>query len=174
MAADLASTLGRCRHRGEAVQELRSRAQYAILTLLLRLGLRRGEVATLHLGDIDWRPGELVIRGKGRREERLPLPIDVGEAVAGWLRHGRPRCSCTNVFTRVHASLGAMSPAAVSHVVWAASKRAGVAPVNAHRLRHTAATRMLRAGAGLGEVGRQRSTWAPCAPWPSRGPGGAA
>lgn len=131
------------------------RRDFAILNLLVRLGLRRGEVASLRLDDIDWRDGELVVRGKGRREERLPLTVDVGEAVAGWLQHGRPSCPCPNVFTRVHAPLGAISPASVSYVVQAASKRAGVDPaVNAHRLRHTAATEMLRAGAGLGEVGQ--------------------
>lgn len=131
------------------------RRDFAILNLLVRLGLRRGEVAALRLDDIDWRAGELVVRGKGRREERLPLTVDVGQAVAGWLRRGRPSCSCPNVFTRVHAPLGALSPGAVTNVVLAASKRAGVDPaVNAHRLRHTAATEMLRAGAGLGEVGQ--------------------
>jgi site-specific recombinase XerD len=136
------------------------RRDFAVLILLVRLGMRRGEVAALGLGDIDWRAGELVIRGKGRREERMPLPADVGEALAGWLRRGRPRLSCPNVFTRVHAPLGPLSPAGVSNVVKAASERAGLSGLNAHRLRHTAATQMLRAGANLTEVGqvlRQRS-----------------
>ncbi len=125
------------------------------MNLLVRLGLRRGEVAALRLDDIDWRAGELVVRGKGRRKERLPLTVDVGEAMAGWLQRGRPSSSCPNVYTRVHAPLGAMSPGAVTQVVLAASKRAGVDPaVTAHRLRHTVATEMLRAGAGLGEVGQ--------------------
>ncbi|MDP9073157.1 MAG: tyrosine-type recombinase/integrase [Actinomycetota bacterium] len=130
------------------------------MILLVRLGMRRGEVAALGLGDIDWRAGELVIRGKGRREERMPLPAEVGEALAGWLRRGRPQLSCPNVFTRGRAPVGPLSPAGVSNVVKAASKRAGLAGVNAHRLRHTAATQMLRAGANLTEVGqvlRQRS-----------------
>jgi integrase/recombinase XerD len=130
------------------------RRDFAILTLLARLGLRRGEVAALRLGDIDWRAGELVIGGKGRRVERLPLPADVGAALAGWLRRGRPRLACPHVFTRVHAPAGPLSPAAVSHAVKAAAKRAGLTDVNAHRLRHTAATQMLRAGANLTEVGR--------------------
>jgi site-specific recombinase XerD len=130
------------------------RRDYAILTLLVRLGLRRGEVAALNLADIDWRAGEIVIRGKGRREERLPLPVDVGEAVAGWLRRGRPRNESARVFLRVRAPLGAMSPVGVSHVVHSASQRAGVAPVTAHQLRHTAATQMLRAGADLTEIGQ--------------------
>ena len=130
------------------------RRDFAILTFLVRLGLRRGEVAALQLGDIDWRAGEVVIRGKGRHEERLPLPVDVGEAVVAWLQRGRPRCRFTSVFIRFRAPMAAMSPASVSYVVRAASLRAGLAPVNAHRLRHTAATQMLRAGAGMAEVGQ--------------------
>lgn len=136
------------------------RRDFAILVLLVRLGLRRGEVAALRLDDIDWRAGELVVRGKGRREERLPLPADVGAAVAGWLRRGRPRIETRSVFTRVRAPLGPISPGAVSAVVKAAAERGGAAGVNAHRLRHTAATEMLRRGAGLAEIGqvlRQRS-----------------
>ena len=75
------------------------RRDYAVLLLLLRLGLRAGEVAALRLDDIDWRAGEIVVHGKGRRIDRLPLPADVGEAIAAYLRRGRPaahggRCSC--------------------------------------------------------------------------------
>src|SRR5262249_4253487 len=69
------------------------RRDFAVLTLLLRLGLRVGEVAALELDDVDWWHGEILIRGKGRRAEQLPLPVDVGQAVAAWLWHGRPRCS---------------------------------------------------------------------------------
>ena len=130
------------------------RRDYAVLTLLARLGLRAGEVAALELGDIDWRAGELVVRGKGRRQERLPLPVDVGEAVAGWLRRGRPRCDCTKVITRVRAPHRGLSTAGVSAIVSAACRRAGLPELNAHRLRHTAATEMLRAGAALTEVGQ--------------------
>ncbi len=130
------------------------RRDYAVLSLLARLGLRAGEVAALDLGEIDWRAGELVIRGKGRRQERLPLPVDVGEAVAGWLRRGRPRCDCTTVITRVRAPHRGLSTAGVSAIVSAACRRAGLPELNAHRLRHTAATEMLRAGASLTEVGQ--------------------
>lgn len=130
------------------------RRDYAVLILLARLGLRAGEVATLDLGDIDWHAGELVVRGKGRRQERLPLPVDVGEAVAGWMRRGRPRCNCTEVITRVRAPHRGLSTAGVSAIVSAACRRAGLHEVNAHRLRHTAATEMLRAGAALSEVGQ--------------------
>jgi site-specific recombinase XerD len=130
------------------------RRDFAILTLLVRLGLRRGEVAALRLADFDWRAGEILIRGKGSREERLPMPVDVGEAVVSWLQRGRPKGRCAQVFTRRRAPITAMSPGAVSHVVMAAAARAGLQAVSAHRLRHTAATEMLRAGAGLAEVGQ--------------------
>jgi integrase/recombinase XerD len=137
------------------------RRDYAILTLLVRLGLRCGEVANLELADLDWRAGEILVRGKGSRAERLPVPVDVGEAVAGWLCRGRPRCSSTKVFTRVLAPHRALTASAVSSVVASASVRAGLPAIRAHRLRHTAATEMLRAGVGLGGVGqvlRHRST----------------
>ena len=130
------------------------RRDYAVVTLLARLGLRAGEVASLGLGDIDWRAGELVVRGKGQRQDRLPLPADVGAAVAGWLRRGRPRCDCVTVFTRVRAPHRPLSSAGVSAIVSAACRRAGLPELNAHRLRHTAATEMLRAGASLTEVGQ--------------------
>ncbi|HZO96248.1 MAG TPA: site-specific integrase [Gaiellaceae bacterium] len=128
---------------------------FAILTLLVRLGLRRGEVAGLALDDIDWRAGELVVRGKGSRVERLPLPTDVGEAVAAYLQHGRPhRVEGRPVFVRAKAPHRALSPGGVTQVVVAAARRAGLGPITAHRLRHTAATELLRAGAPLVEVGQ--------------------
>jgi site-specific recombinase XerD len=128
------------------------RRDFAVLTVLVRLGLRAGEVAELELGDIDWRAGEVVVRGKGRRTERLPLPVDVGEALVAWLRGSRPRCENPKVFTRVRAPHRGLSSGGVSAIVRAAGSRAGLAEVSAHRLRHTAATEMLRAGAGLAEV----------------------
>jgi site-specific recombinase XerD len=130
------------------------RRDYAVLTVLSRLGLRAGEVAALELADIDWHAGEIVVRGKGRREERLPLPIDVGEALAGWLHHGRPRCESATVFTRVRAPHRPLTSGGVSAIVRAACGRAGLPELNAHRLRHSAATEMLRAGASLSEVGQ--------------------
>lgn len=130
------------------------RRDFAVLTVLVRLGLRAGEVAALELADIDWRAGEVTIRGKGRREERLPLPLDVGDAVVGWLRRGRPDCECPKIITRVRAPHGGLTSGGVSAIVRAACVRAGLPELNAHRLRHTAATEMLRAGAGLGEVGQ--------------------
>jgi site-specific recombinase XerD len=148
--------------RGEVARLLAScdrrttfgRRDFAVLTVLARLGLRAGEVAALELADINWRAGELVVRGKGRRQERLPLPADVGDALAGWLRRGRPRCGSAAVFTRVRAPHRSLTTSAVSHIVRAACARAGLPVVHAHRLRHTAATEMLRAGASLPEVGQ--------------------
>jgi len=130
------------------------RRDFAVLTVLSRLGLRAGEVAALRLSDIDWRAGEVLIRGKGSRLERLPLPADVGEALAGWLARGRPRCESVFVFTRVRAPHGGLSAGAVSQIVRRACQRAGLPMVCAHRLRHTAATEMLRAGGSLTEVGQ--------------------
>lgn len=130
------------------------RRDFAVLMLLSRLGLRSGEVAALRLGDIDWRAGELVVRGKGPKLERLPLPVDVGEAVAAWLRRGRPGCAAREVITRIRAPHGPLSPSGIHAVVSAACDRAGVAHVHPHRLRHTVATEMLGAGAGLREIGQ--------------------
>jgi integrase/recombinase XerD len=127
----------------------------AILTVLARLGLRAAEVAGLSLEDIDWRAGELVVRGKGGRSERLPLPVDVGEAIVGYLRDGRPVSADDRaVFVRVRAPHRRLSPGGVTYVVEAAALRAGLGQIHAHRLRHTAASEMLRAGATLPEVGQ--------------------
>lgn len=128
------------------------RRDYAILVLLARLGLRAAEVAALRLDDIHWRAGEIVVRGKGHTEERLPLPSDVGAAIAAYLRRGRARRPEREVFLRVLAPLRGLRPESVSEVVRAASERAGLGSFGSHRLRHTAATEMLRAGASLSEV----------------------
>jgi integrase/recombinase XerD len=130
------------------------RRDFAILALLSRLGLRAGEVAALRLSDVDWRAGEVLIRGKGGSQERLPLPADVGDTLARWLARGRPRSELAFVFTRVRAPLGGLSAGAVSQIVRRACRRAGLPIVGAHRLRHTAATEMLRAGGSLTEVGQ--------------------
>jgi integrase/recombinase XerD len=127
----------------------------AILTVLARLGLRAGEVAALSLDDIDWRAGELIVCGKGARSERLPLPHDVGESIVGYLRDGRPVTALDRaVFVRVRAPHHALSSGGVTFVVAAAARRAGLGQVHAHRLRHTAASEMLRCGATLPEVGQ--------------------
>jgi site-specific recombinase XerD len=132
-------------------RRLTGRRDYAILLLLARLGLRAGEVAAIRLEDLDWRAGELLVRGKGNRHERLPLPVDVGTALVSYLRW-RPRSECRAAFLCVRAPLGPVSAGVVSQVVRAACTRAGVERVGAHRLRHTAATEMLRAGSSLPEI----------------------
>ncbi|MHB1511336.1 MAG: tyrosine-type recombinase/integrase [Acidimicrobiales bacterium] len=109
----------------------------AVLTVLSRLGLRAGEVAGLRLDDLDWDHGELVVHGKGRRRERLPMPVDVGEALVAYLSSGRPRVECRAVFLRVHAPITAMTSSNVAEIVRRACKRAGVPKVGPHRLRHT-------------------------------------
>jgi site-specific recombinase XerD len=127
---------------------------YAVLVLLGRLGLRSAEVAALRLEDIDWRAGEVLVRGKGPRLERLPLPADVGEAVAAWLEGGRPRCAAREVITRLRAPLGPLTSGGVGNIVHGACDRAGVDHLHPHQLRHSAATEMLAAGAGLAEIGQ--------------------
>jgi integrase/recombinase XerD len=128
------------------------RRDYAILVLLSRLGLRVGEVAALTLDDIGWRHGEIVIRGKGGRRERLPLPADAGQALAGYLSCARPDLASRLLFLRVLAPRDRLSPTGIATVVRAACDRAGLPRAGAHRLRHSAASEMLRAGAGLPEA----------------------
>lgn len=129
------------------------RRDYAVLLVLVRLGLRAGEAAALTLDDIDWRAGEIVVHGKGRRLDRLPLPADVGTAVAAYLRHGRPTTERREVFLRTVAPLGPLSRGGVSFVVRRASRRAGLPPIGAHRLRHTLACAMVGAGVPLPAIG---------------------
>lgn len=146
---DVAALLATCS------PELRSgRRDVAILTLVARLGLRAAEVAALELGDIDWRAGEVVVRGKGGRRDRLPLPADVGEVIVDYLRHGRPMTSSRCVFILAVAPRAGVTASTIDGVVRRACQRAGIAPCGPHRLRHTAATEMLRAGASLAEVGQ--------------------
>lgn len=128
------------------------RRDFAILVLLVRLGLRAGEVAALRLDDIDWGAGTVVVRGKGGRIDQLPLPFEAGEAVADYLRHGRQASRCRAVFLRNCAPEGAMTGHCVTMVPRSASRRAGLPVVGAHQLRHTVATQMLRQGASLPQV----------------------
>jgi site-specific recombinase XerD len=125
---------------------------FAILTLVARLGLRSAEVARLELGDIDWRAGEIIIRGKARRQDRMPLPSDVGEALTAYLCDGRPTAPIRQVFLALKAPMRAIRPDLVSDVTRRACDRAGVPPVGAHRLRHALATELLRRGSTLVEV----------------------
>lgn len=130
------------------------RRDRAMLVVLSRLGLRAGEVAALGLDDIDWRAGQLVVHGKGARVEVLPLPAEVGEAIAEYVRYGRPSTPSRAVFVRAVAPRVALSPAGVSWVVYAACDRVGMARVSAHCLRHSAASHMLTAGSSLVEIGQ--------------------
>lgn len=127
----------------------------AVLLLLGRLGLRAGEVADLQLGDIDWRAGEVSVRGKGKRRDRLPLPPEVGGAIAAYLQDGRPaHAEGRNVFVAARGHRRGITREAVGQIVREAARRAGIPSVTAHRLRHTVATETLRAGAPLEEVGQ--------------------
>jgi site-specific recombinase XerD len=132
------------------------RRNYTILLLLARLGLRAGEVVVLNLGDIDWSTGQITIRGKGGRSAQLPLPPDVGEALASYLRDDRPRCATRRVFVRHRAPLaGFANSSTISSIVRRALKHAGIesAHTGAHVLRHSLATSLLRQGGSLDEIG---------------------
>ncbi|MGE5828176.1 MAG: tyrosine-type recombinase/integrase, partial [Micromonosporaceae bacterium] len=125
---------------------------HAMLVLLARLGLRAAEVAGLSLDDMHWRAGELVVRGRGRREDRLPLPAEVGDAVARYVLQARPRVESRTVFLTVMAPYRPLWSTAVSQIVWRQSVRAGLAPMRAHRLRHALATGLLDHGVRLPEI----------------------
>jgi integrase/recombinase XerD len=133
-------------------RRLVGRRDFAILLLLSRLGLRAGEVAGLQLDDVDWRRGLLLVGGKGGRYDELPLPDDVGQALVSYLRR-RPRCPSRAVFVRVTAPRRELNRSTIGWVVRAACDRAGLPRVGVHRLRHTAASEMLRRGASLAEIG---------------------
>jgi len=127
----------------------------AMLLLLSRLGLRCGEVAALQLYDVDWRGGQITVRGKGNRTDVLPMPVDVGEAMAAYLRSGRPETAAgRSVFVRVRAPHRELTTGGVTQAVAAAAHRAGLGTIYGHRLRHTAATSMLAAGGSLTEIGQ--------------------
>ena len=168
------------------------RRDHAILLLLARLGLRAGEVVALELGDIHWRTGQIVVRGKGQVLDRLPLLSDVGEALALYVQRDRGSSASRRVFLRMWAPrVGLTGPASVGHVVRRAFARAAIHRSHrgaAHLLRHSLATRMIRHGASIAEISevlRHRSVgtteiYAKVAfetlrgvarPWPSTGGG---
>ena len=126
----------------------------AILTLLARLGLRGAEAAGLQLTDIDWQAGEITVTGKGSQREAMPLPADAGQALADYLTKGRPSCSCTAVFVTARAPYHQITPSVVRALMPRACEQAGLPKTGAHRLRHSLATGVLRAGAPLSEVGQ--------------------
>ena len=145
-SATVAKLLASCDRRRTV-----GRRDYAILLLCVRLGLRAGEVAALQLEDLDWRRGEVLIRGKGNRDERLPVPVDVGQALVSYLQR-RPRTESRAVFMTVLAPIVPLRANTIAGVVHDACVRAGIPRVGPHRLRHTAATGMLRQGASLEQI----------------------
>jgi len=147
-AADAAALLGSCDRRRPG-----GRRDHAVLVVLLRLGLRASQVAGLRLKDLDWRAGEVVVRGKGKHADRLALPVDVGEAIVAYLRRGRPRSTRREVFLHARAPFGPLSRQRVCGIVRSACGRAGIALVGAHRLRHTLACQLLAAEVGLPQIG---------------------
>lgn len=175
IAIDLAGAVPRCAHwrlsglpkslPAEQIERLletcnRSlplgQRDYAILLLLARLGLRAAEVSALCLEDLDWKAGELTIRGKGHRQDRLPMLKDVGAALADYLQNGRTRCTTRRVFVGVRAPHRGFARSTVSAVVQRALQHAGLSAPSkgAHMLRHSLATEMLRRHATLGEIGQ--------------------
>jgi len=132
------------------------RRDRAIVLLLARLGLRAGEVVTMELGDIAWRSGEILVRGKGQQRDHLPLPPDVGEAMALYLRLDRGESVSRRVFLRLIAPRkGLTGPASVGHIVRKLFVRAGIIRTSrgaAHMFRHSLATRMIRHGASIAEI----------------------
>jgi site-specific recombinase XerD len=166
------------------------RRDYAILLLLAKLGLRSSEVISLELGDIRWRTGEILIRGKGSRFDLLPLPRDVGTAIARYLRLDRGIRPTARVFLRTYAPRVPLTgPASIGHIVRRAMVQAGVErpmQIAAHLFRHTLASRMLQQGANLREIAEalrhrtpstteiyakldMRSLHEVVRPWPARG-----
>ena len=147
-------------HDGEppATNRLTSLRDHAILLLLARLGLRAGEVVALALDDLHWRAGEMTVRSSKRLpQDRLPLPKEVGEALATYIRRDRPAHPTRRVFLCTKAPRrGFTGPSTVSTIVCRALARAGLCPAlkGAHLLRHSLATRMLRQGASLQEIGQ--------------------
>jgi integrase/recombinase XerD len=144
--ADARELLGSCDRRSAI-----GRRDYAMILTLLRLGLRRGELAGLRLEDIDWRAGELVVRGKRARSDRLPLPTDVGQAIASYLKR-RPVSGRREVFLRARAPFDPVAAGTVASTVRRACRRAGVPEMGAHRLRHTAACEMVAAQVPLVQI----------------------
>jgi site-specific recombinase XerD len=136
-------------------QSTAGRRDYAVVLLLARLGLRAGEVAGLRLEDIDWHQGEILIRGKGSTEERLPLPVDVGDAVADYLAHARPADAMhREVFCALSAPRRRLTSPSVWILVTRACTRAGIDPFGPHKLRHGLAEQMVAAEVSLAAIGQ--------------------
>ena len=112
------------------------------------------DTAAIELADVDWKEGEIAVRGKGRRTETLPLPADVGEALADYVRNARPRCAGRPLLVILHAPYTGLTRRHILAVVYRACERAGLPRFGAHKLRHAVACELLRNGASLAEVGQ--------------------
>lgn len=142
----------RCLLRAPDRRTHSGRRDFAILLLLVRLGLRRKEVASIKLDDIDWKEGEIKIDGKGARIEKLPLPSDVGKALAVYLKESSRVQAHRMVFCSLKAPHKPLGPTAISAIVSKAAIKVGLPPMGAHHLRHTLATQTLRHGGSLDEI----------------------
>lgn len=150
-AREVERILRACDHR-----TARGRRDLAVLLLLARLGLRAGEVVRMTLDDLDWETGQVLVRGKGSRRDRLPLTAEIGTALTAYLRDRRAPDGSRRAFLTNRAPRRALSgPAAVSTIVRRAIERAGLRPPSrgAHLLRHSLATELLRRGAPVSEIG---------------------
>ena len=158
------SILPRALPSGQVDQVLKSvnrktaigRRDYAILLILARLGLRAGEIRALTLDDLDWQEGLITVRGKAGRFSQLPLPKDVGAAIADYLRHGRPDTTSRCVFLRAKAPAGGFrGQCGIASIVRHTLERAGIDSPRkgAHQFRHALACQMLKQGASLSEIG---------------------
>ncbi len=145
--ADVDALLDSCDRRSAL-----GRRDYAMISTMLGLGLRASEVAGLRFDDFDWRAGEVVVRGKGAREDRLPLPAAVGRAIAIYLQRGRPPSDRRELFLRARAPFDPVAVRTVSSTVRRACRRAGIPEVGSHRLRHTVACQMVSAHVPLTQI----------------------
>jgi integrase/recombinase XerD len=130
------------------------RRDYAILLVMARLALRGGEVAGLELGDVDWRAAEVTVRGKGSRTDVLPLPADIGEAIADYLLHARPATMSRSLFVTMVAPFAGLAVPSVTEITSRACARAGVARFGPHGMRHAVACELLSGGASMEEIGQ--------------------
>jgi integrase/recombinase XerD len=159
---------------------------YAVLVLMARLGLRAIEISRLRMEDVHWRTGQITVRGKGGRLDRMPLVAEVGAAIADYLQHGRRRSARREVFLRHFGPDAPASRQAIVSVPRRAAQRAGVAMVGAHRLRHRMACQVLADGGNLAEIAQllrhqshettaiyakvdMAALAAPVRPWPQEG-----
>ena len=129
-----------------------------MLLLMARLGLRAAEVIAIQLGDINWRSGELVVRGKGKLHDRLPITVEVGDALSRYLREERGPATCRSMFVAQRAphrpfKAGQIVNAILKDALKATGQKPATPYVGSHLLRHSLATQLVNMGASLDEVG---------------------